>query len=283
MQADQRARRARHPWRPLARVALAALLSAPALLQAAALGWVLNTNQNIELVNLAGNVGGPINNIGFASDSLARSPSGQLYAADGFGNVWNVTGAPIPVGPTGRTQIGDLDWAANGLWGYANGSSELFFFDFGSSSVTYAQTIALAPGAVVTGVAHQPSSGDIFLATRNGLNNDALLRVPASASAAVGVGALAHGDSASYVSDIDFDAGGTLYAMTWFHRWFYTVSTSTAATTLVSVGPHRDTTAFALAPVPEPASAALLGAGLAVLAARAVQARRAARKAAPAA
>lgn len=261
MQACKRQRRARRPSRPVAVLALAGAALAP--LQAAPIAWVLNTNQNVEIVALASNTGGPIGNIGFASDSLARAPTGQLYAADASGNLWDVTGAPIPVGPTGRTQIGDLDWAANGLWGYANGSQELFFFDFGSSSVSYAQTIALAPGAVVTGVAHQPSSGDVYLATRQGLNNDALLRVPAAATAAISVGPLMHGDSFSYVSDIDFDAAGTLYAMTWFHRWFYTVATSNAATALVSAGPHRDTTAFALAPVPEPASAALVGAGLA--------------------
>lgn len=50
--------------------------------------------------------------------------------------------------------------------------------------------------------------------------------------------------------------------MSFYHRYFYTVSTSTAATSFVSAGPHRDTTAMALNPVPEPGAVIVLVAGL---------------------
>ena len=84
----------------------------------------------------------------FQSDSLARSASGTLYSADPVGMIWNVTNAfQIPVGPTSRTMIGDLVMGVNGLWGFSNASQELFFFDFGTSAVTYAQTISLPPRA----------------------------------------------------------------------------------------------------------------------------------------
>ena len=129
-----------------------------------------------------------------------------------------------------------------------------------------AQPIALPAGWVVRGVAHEPTSGDVYLAAALGLNNDTLWHVPAAATSATLVGTLAHGDSFSDISDIDFDAGGTLHAVTWFHRWVYAVSTSSAATSFLSAGPHRDTTALALLPVPEPSTAALALAGLAVLA-----------------
>jgi hypothetical protein len=249
-------------------------------LQAAPSGWVLNTNQTVDLVNLATNADAPASSIPFASDSLAVSPTGALYSADAFGILWDVTGPPTPVGPTQRTQIADLDAAGNGLWGYSNGSQELFFFDLGSGSVTYAAALTLPAslpgGSVVTGLAHEPGSGDIFLSAVDGLSNSLLLRVPASTTTAVVVGPLIHGDSFSHVSDIDFDAGGTLYAMTWFHRWFYSVAPATAVTSFVSSGPHRDSTALALLPVPEPASALLLGLGIAAVGARARQAQRAA-------
>jgi len=255
---------------PALRAALAALAwAAVSSLQAAPLGWVLNTNQTLDLVNVATNADAPFNTTPFPSDSLAVSPAGTLYAADGFGNLWNVTGPPIPVGPTLRTQIADLDWAANGLWGYSNASQELFYFDLGSSSVTYTATLAL-PGslsaaAIVSGVAHDAGSGDIYLSAWDGLNNDVLLRVAASTTTALLVGSMAHGDGFSYIADIDFDAAGTLHAVTWFHRWFYTVSPTTATTTFLSSGPHRDSTALALQPVPVPPAAWLFGGGLAVL------------------
>lgn len=246
---------------------LAALALTPhATLLAAPLGWVLNSNQTIDLVDLANNNEAPAGSTVFAGDSLAVSPSGTLYAADPAGNLWNVTGPPIPVGPTGRTSIGDLDWAGNGLWGYSNATGELFFFDLGSAAVTSALTLtlpaSLPSSAVITGVAHQPGSGDIFLSARDGLNNDSLLRVPAASSTALLVGGMVHLDSFSYISDIDFDASGTLYAMTWFHRWFYSVNTTTAMTNFISSGPHRDSTGLALSPVPEPAAGWMAGLGL---------------------
>ena len=261
------------------RIVLAGLaMTAMSSLQAAPLGWVLNTNQTLDLVNLATNADAPVNTTPFPSDSLAVSPAGTLYAADGFGNLWDVTGPPIPVGPTLRTQIADLDWAANGLWSYSNATQELFFFDLGSSSVTYAATLtlpgSLSAAAIVAGVAHDPGSGDIFLSAWDGLNNDLLLRVPAATTTALLVGAMAHGDGFSHISDIDFDAAGTLYAVTWFHRWFYSVTPATAATSFISSGPHRDSTALALLPVPVPAAAWLFGGGLAALGACARRLRR---------
>ncbi|MDH5254737.1 MAG: VPLPA-CTERM sorting domain-containing protein [Gammaproteobacteria bacterium] len=265
--------------RPALRMTLAGLaLAATSSLQAAPLGWVLNTNQTLDLVNVATNADIPVTTLPFQSDSLAASPGGALYVADGFGNLWDVTGPPIPVGPTLRTQIADLDWATNGLWGYSNATQELFYFDLGSSSVTYAATLtlpgSLSPAAVVSGVAHDPGTGDIYLSAWDGLNNDFLLRVAASTTAALLVGAMSHGDSFSYVADIDFDATGTLHALTWYHRWFYSVSPVTAATSFISSGPHRDSTAMALQPVPVPAAAWLFGGGLIAVGACARRARQ---------
>jgi hypothetical protein len=244
-------------------VASITILSLATLAAPSPIAWVLNTNTTIDVVNVATNADLPYGTAPFQSDSLARSAAGLLYSVDSAGNLWDVTGPPIPVGPTGRTQIGDLDWAApGGLWGYSNASSELFFFDSGSTSVTYAATIAGLGGATVTGVAHQASNGDMYLSANLGLNTDQLFRVPFSSTSANLIGSMVIGDSFSFISDIDFDAGGTLHAMTWFHRYFYTVSTSTGATTFVSAGPHKDTTGMALNPVPEPGTVAVLLAGI---------------------
>jgi hypothetical protein len=228
----------------------------------AAIAYELNYNTSVYRVNPANNSEIFHGNAPFQSDSLAISSSLTLFSADVNGVLWNITGGPIPVGPTGFTQIADLDWANNGLWGFSNSGNSLFFFDLGLNALTYSATITGLGGATVTGVAHDASSGDIYLSGNTGLNADQLFRVPFSATAAVAIGAMPISDAASYIADIDFDgATGNLYAMSFYHRDFYTVNLSNGATTLVSTGPHRDTTAMALNPIPEPTAATLLGLG----------------------
>jgi len=227
--------------------------------QAAPFAWTLNANMTRFRVDVPTNTEVALASNPFLSDSLARSAVGTLYSADPAGIIWDVTGGfQVPVGPTGRTGIGDLVMGINGLWGFSNTSQELFFFDLGSSAVTSAQGITGLGAATITGVAYEGSSGDVYLSGNTGLNTDTLFRVPNAATAATTVGPMANGDAFSYFSDIEFDATGTLYAMSWYHRWFYTVSTANAATSLVSSGSHRDATAMGLTvPVPEPATLAV--------------------------
>ena len=229
--------------------------------QAAPIAWTLDANMTRFRVPVATNTEFSLTNNPFQSDSLARSASGTLYSADPVGMIWDVTnGFQIPVGPTSRMMIGDLVMGVNGLWGFSNASQELFFFDFGTSAVTYAQTISGVGGSTITGVAYEGATGDVYLSGNTGLNTDTLYVVPTSSGSATSVGPMANGDALSYFSDIEFDASGTLYAMSWYHRWFYTVSTANATTSLVSSGPHRDVTAMALT-VPEPAAVAGFGLG----------------------
>jgi hypothetical protein len=245
-------------------------------LAASSLG-VLNGLGQIDLVDPLTNADSPFGNPPFPSDSLAITPAGKYYSADPVGMVFNLTATgPIHKGPTGYTQIGDLDFAPGGLWGFSNATQDLFFFNLGIASVTYSANFSVLAGYQVTGVAYQPSSGDVFLSANQGLNTDRLFRVDLLPTPSVTlVGALLHSDGASYVSDIDFGAGGTLYAMTWFHRHFYSVNPTTAATAQLSVGPHRDATAMAFAEVPEAtASVPALAALFAWLGWRRVQAGR---------
>jgi len=250
-------------------VALIGCMALVSPAQAAPLVYQLNTNTTIYLVNAANNNELFYGNTPFTSDSLAMSPTFALFTADTNGVLWDVTGAPFPVGPTSFTQIGDLDWANNGLWGFSNANTSLFFYDLTSSSITYSAAISGLGAATVTGVAHDAASGDIYLSINTGLNTDQLAVIPFSTTAANVIGSMSIADAASYIADIDFDgASGNLYAMTFFHRYFYTVNTTNAATTLASTGPHRDTTAMALNPVPEPATLVIFGVGVLTLARR---------------
>ncbi|MFZ4507956.1 MAG: PEP-CTERM sorting domain-containing protein [Fimbriimonas sp.] len=239
---------------------VALVLGVTATVQAAPIVRVVGQNGAKTTINIAPNTETSTGNIGFTTSSLAVDPSGILYSADGGGNLYNVSLAtPIFAGSTGYSQIGDLDYASGGLWGFSNTNQVLFFYNFGSSSVTYAAAIPSLAFYNITGVAYKPSNGSVFLSGNSGNNADYLFEVASSSTTASLIGSLAQSDSASYISDIDVAPDGTLYAMTWFHRYFYTVNTTTATTTFVSMGPHRDVTGMAFRVVPEPASLVALG------------------------
>jgi hypothetical protein len=258
--------------RPMAALAVA-LAAAPA--GAAPFAYVVGANNAIEHVDVAANTDAPAGATIFATDSLAIAPAGTRYSADPNGVLFDVTGPSIPVAPTGYAQIADLDYAVHGLWGFSNQSQTLFFFDLTLNSVTSSLTDPALAAYTITGVAHRATDGSIFLSGYDSSAVDWLFQVAPSATSATAVGSLAHGDGASYVSDVDFDPStGTLYAMTWFHRWFYSVDATTAATTFVSAGPHRDATGMALPAVPEPGTLALMLLGLVAIAGRTAGGKR---------
>jgi hypothetical protein len=255
--------------RTLASIAVLALALAAEPAGATPFAHVVGANNAIELVDVATNTDASAGATIFPTDSLAIGPAGSLYSADPNGVLFDVTGPNFPVAPTGYTQIADLDYASNGLWGFSNQSQTLFFFDLTLNTVTSSLTDSALSAYTITGVAHRASDGSIFLSGYDGSAVNWLFQVAPSATSAALVGSLAHGDGASYVSDIDFDpSSGTLHAMTWFHRWFYSVDPATAATALVSSGPHRDATGMALQAIPEPGTFALTLMGLAAIAGR---------------
>jgi hypothetical protein len=229
-----------------------ALLLAALPAGAAPLVWALNFNQQINVVNAANNAEVPFLPASVQSDSLAVDSLGVLYIADSAGQIYSVQGS-ISLGNSGYTQIGDLVYASGGLWGFSNANDTVFFFDLGTQSVTYSQAITSGLGNYdITGIARNPSNGDLFLSGNVGYNLDALFELDLNTASATTVGALNHTDAFSYISDIEFDGTGALIAMTWYHRDFYSVNPSTAATTLLSTGPHRDVTGLAImTPVPE--------------------------------
>lgn len=224
----------------------------------------LTANQQIRNVDMATQTEPLLMTTGLPSESLAMSPGGTFYIADPSGNLWTpTTSGAIPADSLSIGQIGDLDWANNGLWGFSNANQSLFFYDLGTSAITANYSIPSLSTLTVTGVAYRPTDQSIFLSARQGLNNDFLFEVPFASSTANLIGSMPIVDAFSYVADIDFDPTGTLYAVSFYHRDYYAVNTATAATTFISTGPHRDVYAMALNPsvVPEPGSLIALAVG----------------------
>jgi hypothetical protein len=216
--------------------------------------WALNFNQNIFVVDVASNAELPFIPSPVVSDALAADLSGVLYVADSAGDIFSVQGS-VNLGSTGFTGIADLYYASGGLWGFDDASDTVFFFDLGSTSVTYSLPITSGLGThTITGVTRRAATGELFLSGYTALNADSLFVLDLNTASASLVGAIVHSDNFSYVSDIEFDGFGTLYAMTWYHRDFYTVNPASGAATFLSAGPHRDATGFAVDPslVPEP-------------------------------
>lgn len=239
-----------------------AALGLAAISSASPFAFVAKATWTIDKVDVATNAELPFSTTPFPPYSLAITPTNKLVAADPTGNLWNVTGPPIPMGSTGFTQIGDLDYGVGGLFGFSNANQTLFFFDLSSSSITASWVFPALAALNIEGVAYRPTDGAVFLSGHAGLNNDQLIKVDTTMNTASLVGGLTISDAFSYVSDIDFDASGNLIAMSWFHRDFYTVNTTTAATTLISSGPHRDANAMAIQSVPEPCTIGAIALGI---------------------
>ena len=137
------------------------------------------------------------------------------------------------------------------IWGFSNASQELFFYDLGSSSVTSAQVITGLSGHLITGVAYQMSTGDIYLSGYTGLNSDTLFHIASSATAATTVGSMFNDELASYFVDLEFGADGRLYTVSFIHqlhpslvlfRFDGQCSDHLHLVQPVSSGPHRDGT-----------------------------------------
>jgi len=243
-------------------VSVYAVVGFAALSSASPFAYVAKSTLTIDLVDVATNSEVAYNTTPFNPFSLAITPTNKLITANPAGVLWNVTGPPIPVGSTGFSQIGDLDYGVGGLFGFSNANQTLFFYNLGSNTVTSTWAFPILSVLTIEGVAYRPSDGAVFLSGHNGLNNDKLIQIDTTLSTASLVGNIVISDGFSYVSDIDFDGSGNLIAMSWFHRDFYTVNTTTAATSLINAGPHRDANAMAIQTVPEPGSLSAIALGM---------------------
>lgn len=226
-------------------------------------------------VDLATNAGLASGNATFATDSLAGTTPGVFFAADALGSVHQVGAGPAAlIGNTGFVQIAELDADPSlaGLWGFSNAGDVLFYFDLTLRAVTIQHQIAGLANPI-SGLAAGPGSTFYLSDWQN-----QLLRVTAPPGSppvlsAATIGTMATTDGR--IADIDFEpVTGQLIAATWSDREVLEVSTVTAATQQLHpqvtnpLDGGLDINAITFTAVPEPASAMVVAAGLALLARR---------------
>ena len=223
--------------------------------------YVTSLNGVLLTVDAANNSPTLIGPSGLATDSRAQDINGKLWAASASGGLYQVTGsgstliANLPFG-----NIGDLDCDANGIWGYSNAASMLFYYNLTSNSVTVQTPVPSLVGKTVTGVAID-AAGQMYLSTA--LNNELYKMFNPMVPIANFIGLMPTTDN--NFGDIDFDpATGKLWGVTYNNRSWYTINTGNATTQLITptTSGVLDITGLAIPVVaPEPATWAILGLG----------------------
>ena len=259
------------PWRlrrkvgALAAVALAAVVATPESRAVSAYGidgigdLRLITNLNTMTSTVLGPTGFGVSpvNVGLAID-----PLGQLYAANGSGNIYSLApnGTPTLLGNPGLGPITGLDWdtATNDLLVLSATPAHLIFH---ANPVTGAFQGPPPVNAGIIGQAEDIAwlAGSVgYITVLNGpltevhlINLTTGLFLP---------GTPATSGAVDNWTGVDVDpATNTAYMIGWVDdSWQIANGGGNLTATQLGTGTHLDWTAFAIIPTPEPSSAALL-------------------------
>ena len=233
-----------------------AFLSSGAL--ASPFAYATNYVQDLLQIDLNSPATVLIGNIGFAAQELAQTSSGQLFATNNTGKLFNVTGAIVtPVANLGSLSVGSMDSTGSTLWGYDNASQRLFEYDpIATSFVQWSPVLGLSN---VNALCIDSNGEFLFV--------DAVGSVDKFGKITNGTWGVSLINPNMGLQDhceaMDFLADGNLYAVV-LQDYRYQINPLTgAAISGFNSGTHRDW-ADMTGPtsVPEPSSLMVLGMGL---------------------
>ncbi len=201
--------------------------------------------------------------IGFAAQGLAATSSGQLYATNNAGNLFNVTGGiATPVAALGALDVGAMDSTGSTLWGYDNNSQRLFEYD--PIALNFVQWSTPTGIGNVKAMAIDSSGDFLIIANAGAVDKFGKIQNGTWSTTLINPN-MALPD---HCEAIDFLSDGNLYAaVLQDYRYQIDPLTGNAIGGFWS-GTHRDWADMTTVPVPEPATFAVIAGGIGLVALR---------------
>lgn len=227
--------------------------------QAAQVAYATNYHLDLMRIDLTSPATQMIGTIGFVAEGLAATSTGQLYATNAAGNLFNVTGAVvIPVAPLGGLSVGAIDSAGSTLWGWDNTSQRIFEYDpVATSFLQWSTAMTNVPS--IEAMAIDPN-GDFLFVSNASASVQRFGKIDKNTWTASVINSNMSLNDECHA--LDFGNNGKLYAATWGDWRFEIDPTTGNQISGFFSGVHRDWADMTVVPVPEPASLAVVAGGL---------------------